>query len=79
MLFPNPTSDQLFLRLESSTSFQAGVNVIDQEGTVVLTRSVDISAGTDILNFDVSRMSSGVYQLRIMSEDGYIARKFIKR
>ncbi len=79
MIFPNPTSDQLYLRLESSTSFQANVDVIDQKGAVVLTKSAGISAGSDVLNFDVSRLRSGVYQMRIITEDGFVARKFIKR
>ncbi|WP_299048901.1 choice-of-anchor V domain-containing protein [uncultured Polaribacter sp.] len=72
-LFPNPASDQLTIQLPSGSE-QATVQFFDYLGRLALTQ--EISFGNEEIN--VSNLNSGVYLLRVLSDDKIGSQKFVK-
>ena len=72
-VFPDPTSNQL--RITNHESQITSIEIVDVLGRVVLSQH---SAENNI-TLDVSGYSSGVYFVRMTTEDGIKAEKFIKK
>ena len=73
-IYPNPTSGHFAVSLiefDASTRVQ----VLDFSGRVVL----ENLATESIMNLDISNQPSGVYIVKILSEDGVATRKIIKQ
>ena len=70
-VFPNPASDYLSFEMEN---IAAEIDVLDVNGRVILTN-------IELTNFqmDVSILSSGVYFVKIKSENESVLRKFVKQ
>jgi hypothetical protein len=72
VLFPNPTSGMIHIELPNTIRCQ----VIDLTGNILSETSVS-SPGFDI---DLSRLSSGMYLLKVLTEDGKtMYRKVVKQ
>jgi len=72
-LFPNPAAERLTIQLPSGSN-SATVQLFDYVGRLALTQ--DISLGNE--NVNVSNLNSGVYLLRVMSNDKIGTQKFVK-
>ncbi|MBI1287811.1 MAG: T9SS type A sorting domain-containing protein [Flavobacteriales bacterium] len=70
-VYPNPTTDRLYLQLPVQEYEQ--ISVTDIQGKTVLNFS-----STD-RNLDVSSLSDGIYMLQIASSGGIATRKFVIR
>lgn len=68
LVFPNPSSNQFSVQLKSdSVKYYGGrINLSDQFGRILLTNKVN----SDLIHFDVSNLSSGLYFLTIQTESG---------
>lgn len=72
VIYPNPTQDKLSFNLDKSFQLQKIV-VVDNNGKVV--KSFDTNISNDI---NVSDLSSGIYFVQFISEQGTVTKKFIK-
>jgi hypothetical protein len=72
---PNPTSGNFNLQFTTTTAKQVQVSVLNSNGSVIETRSVN--GGKQSLNFDLNNQPSGLYFVRIVSEEGEIVKKMI--
>jgi minor extracellular serine protease Vpr len=61
-LYPNPTSDKLFVQLEGSQPTAAIATVISPEGRSVLQQNLDLNGGTWL---NLSQLPAGVYLVQI--------------
>ena len=63
-IFPNPTSDVLKLELKDHFGESVKVMIFDTKGTQLLTNTIK-EISTDIIEFDVSKYTSGTYYVNI--------------
>jgi len=71
-IFPNPTSD--FIYLHSSSPLNGKLEILDINGKCVINRNI-----IDINRVNVSNLTSGVYILNYSDQNINISKKFIKQ
>ena len=72
-IFPNPAQDVINIESENLEG-QLHYNIVDVEGRIIEERDLD---GNTI---DVSGLASGVYMLKLQTENGAVeTRKFVKK
>jgi hypothetical protein len=79
LLFPNPATDQLGLRLNSDASRTLQLDVLDLAGRPVLALDQWAVQGSGWRNWDISGLARGTYLLRITGEKGSWATRFVKQ
>jgi hypothetical protein len=72
-MYPNPATSELNIQLPSDAN-EAIVEFYDTMGRLSLSKKITKSN----LNINVSSLSSGIYLLKVLSEDKIGAQKFIK-
>lgn len=78
LLFPNPVTDQLGLRLSSDAARTLNLQVLDLSGAVVMDLNSWPVSGTAIRQWDIGELASGAYLLRITGADGSWTTRFVK-
>jgi hypothetical protein len=77
-IFPNPVNDRIYVQVESPTSGNIELNIIDLTGKKVLTGSYFISAGRTSINIDVDKnLSPGIYLLQITGITNYRSKIYL--
>lgn len=79
MLFPNPATGQLGLRLNSDAMHTLQLDVLDLAGRPVLALDQWAVQGSGWRNWDISGLARGTYLLRITGEKGSWATRFVKQ
>lgn len=79
LLFPNPVTDQLGMRLNSDAARTLNMQVLDLSGSLVLDLSAWSVNGSGYRNWDMSSLASGTYLLRIVEADRIWSTRFVKR
>jgi hypothetical protein len=77
VLSPNPTSDQLYVQFELPAAGSARLDVLTIDGKI-LSNLIDksLSAGPQVVTYDVRTLPAGLYLLRFRVEDGVMVRRF---
>jgi hypothetical protein len=80
VLFPNPTSDQVHLRLMVRNSLIAHVDIVDSHSFVVEKLERKCQKGYNDLIIPVASLAPGIYMLRVWSEinNSAVVQKFVK-
>ena len=76
-VFPNPASNEIFIRFYSSTASIMSSEFLDMDGKVLISENLPATIGWNKKSVDVSGLQSGVYLLRLISTDGIIIRKIV--
>lgn len=71
-VFPNPTSGNLNIQLESTSATSLQIRVSDILGKTVLQKTQDVFEGGQLLNLDLHTIDNGLYLITIQEGD-YIA------
>lgn len=79
LLFPNPATDQLGIRLNSTRDHLLRVEVLDMQGRVVLDHGNWTVHGSAWGNWDIHALASGSYMLRLTGTDGAHSTRFVKQ
>ncbi|HRH38052.1 MAG TPA: T9SS type A sorting domain-containing protein, partial [Flavobacteriales bacterium] len=79
VLFPNPVTDELGLRLRTDETHTLNLQVLDLSGALVKDLSNWSVAGSTYRNWDVSALASGSYLLRITDGSGTWSTRFVKQ
>lgn len=79
LLFPNPATDQLGLRLNSTSGHDLRVEVLDMQGRVVLDHGRWTVQGSAWRNWDIQSLARGSYMLRLTSAEGTHSTRFVKQ
>ncbi|MBK8226121.1 MAG: T9SS type A sorting domain-containing protein [Flavobacteriales bacterium] len=79
VLFPNPITEQLGLRLNADAARTLNLQVLDVSGAVVQDLSTWSVSGSAYRNWDISALASGSYLLRITDEDRIWSTRFVKQ
>lgn len=69
-LYPNPTSDILYLDLTSEKATQVNMTIVDVMGRTVANQGIEsLVAGKNSLNIDVASLVQGTYFLKLRQQD----------
>jgi hypothetical protein len=77
-LYPNPTRDQVNIRLNASQGERVQVQIIDALGRLVVQQSFDLQTGLQTLSLPLSGLAPGSYQVLLQSPSGAIQRKTLQ-
>jgi Secretion system C-terminal sorting domain len=75
-LYPNPTTQNITLNLESNQTANLNISVMDALGNLC---STTLAQKGSLLNIDVSHLSSGIYFVRVQTSGRTTTQKFIKQ
>ncbi|MEM9547564.1 MAG: T9SS type A sorting domain-containing protein [Bacteroidota bacterium] len=79
ILFPNPVGNVLTVQISHSTSASGTYNIIDISGRQIKKGIVHLHDGLNTLNINVASFETGLYFLRLPSDNGFKIQKFIKQ
>lgn len=74
---PNPVKNSLFINLETSTTSDVQIAVVDITGRVLKTQHIQLN-GSIRQEIDVNHLSTGVYFVKVKHGEGIAVKKFIK-
>jgi hypothetical protein len=75
-VYPNPSNGEVSVALQSNTSANAQLRVIDLTGNVVYHSSINIVPGKNTLPLDIN-LSSGIYMVEVHTMGGLVTEKII--
>ncbi len=76
-LFPNPATDNLMIDLSAVKEQKVSIHILDMQGKVV--KSVESVVATTNNTIDIANLATGNYMLNVITKEGIITRKFIKK
>ena len=76
-LFPVPANDVLTVDINSATYSNATISITDNLGRLVYRFDTDLASGSNVMEIDVSNYTSGVYMLKVESENSIESVKMI--
>lgn len=77
VIMPNPVRGTLQVSVESAEQMEAGLQITDAQGKMMLQRKQNINAGITNLSFaETENWAAGVYYFILNTESGVITRKF---
>ncbi|MEM6964360.1 MAG: T9SS type A sorting domain-containing protein [Bacteroidota bacterium] len=77
-IFPNPTTAQLFVQLDFQVAVGDYFELYALDGKVLLRDQ--LSSNDELVELDLSKLQTGMYLLKITSQEGVVAKKvFVKR
>jgi hypothetical protein len=77
-VFPNPVKEELFTGIRNSMLGEGLITITDFSGKVVKQEWVNLSDGYNLISLDVKYLSSGIYLIKIISNDIKFVGKFVK-
>ncbi len=79
-IFPNPASEEIFIKIESINEVTTSLHIYDVSGKIVLSKKVDLEPGFNYLEVDIASFASGIYQLHLVDENGQMKyQNFVKQ
>jgi hypothetical protein len=75
LIYPNPANDQITLNFGLPIG-KAEISVFDIQGRLMISKSV---ASKVIVNIDLDKLGSGIYIIRVASENHLMNSKFMKK
>ena len=77
--YPNPTKDVLNLNIQIVSAVNVTDEIYSFTGQTVLSKSLSLTKGENVIKLDISLLNSGLYTLRITSPGGIrIVQKVVK-
>jgi hypothetical protein len=77
LLYPNPTSNTVFISFEHSTENESLVKIFDMTGKIVKEEIVE--KNTNQREINISSLAVGIYQVRILSKNTNEVYEFVKQ
>jgi len=78
-LWPNPVNDRLNISFELDESITAKVQLTDLYGNKLQQSSELIKSKSHLLSYDMSEYPAGIYFASIMTEEGMMCKKILKK
>ncbi len=74
-VYPNPASNEVNVKIETSNSASSTIKVLNTLGQVVITKSVSLTAGLNTIPVDTKQLSSGIYYVSYDAPTGAVTKK----
>ena len=78
LLFPNPATNELWLRIEANTDQDLAAEVLDASGRLVKQAVRVVVARSSTIQMDLSDLASGRYQVRLNGAQGAKCLPFVR-
>ncbi|MBI5541055.1 MAG: S8 family serine peptidase [Bacteroidia bacterium] len=79
-IFPNPTTDALFVEFNSSKSLKGNIEIYDVTGKVQMSKKFNNVFGNNyIINLNVEQLNSGIYFCKVLTDEKVIVKSFVKQ
>lgn len=78
-LFPNPTIDELTVRLSIQDAMDFDVKVVDLSGKAIDTFRIHGKPGTNDIMISTTDLAQGMYLVEVVSGSGKVVKQFVKR
>lgn len=78
-VYPNPVTERCLISFVSSSRTQAELTIVDMQGKTVFSRRILLNEGENLFETETGNLSSGLYFVRIHSEQGVFVYKIVKR
>jgi hypothetical protein len=75
LIYPNPANDRITLNFGSPVE-KAIISIFDVQGRLIISKSV---ANTAIENLEIDQFGSGIYLIKVASENHLLNSKFMKK
>ena len=75
VLYPNPATSQVQIRVADSRLVGAEMHIFDAYGKIVATSVLE----SNMAQVDVSHLANGIYLVRINATEGVVTKRFVKR
>ena len=69
VLFPNPAKDILQLQIESNQKATLNLQVLAQDGKIVLSKQLTVQQGSSLQSLNISQLAAGHYFLHVFPAD----------
>lgn len=76
-LYPNPANDNMNIDINMTEHAAAQIVAYDLSGQVLINENKDLAAGSNILTYDVTNWSNGVYFVRVASGNSVNTMKIV--
>ncbi|MFT6138101.1 MAG: hypothetical protein ACJASM_000795 [Salibacteraceae bacterium] len=76
-IYPNPTTGNPTLRINSENSFEATIKVVSVTGAVVSNSSASVAAGSNEIAIEMNSLEEGMYFVEVSSQVGMVVRQSI--
>lgn len=80
-LYPNPSSDQLTIQLNTGITENVKIQAIDFSGKVILNKLYSVSSGINTINLNIKSWLPELYFIRVVNNNNKLmfAQKFVKQ
>lgn len=79
LIFPNPTQDQLNIRVETNSQLRLDVEILNQHGQAVRVYQNGLSSMNGQLSMDLTNLAAGVYFVKLSNAEKFVTHKFVKQ
>jgi PKD repeat protein len=79
VLYPNPADAEVALELSLATDADLQVRIVDLSGKEIQVYQIQGQSGANVILFDTSNLSQGMYMVEIVGAGGVVVKPFIKR
>ncbi len=73
--YPMPTKGEFVCEFDLQKPTASTLTVFDLAGRKLLSQNEELVSGSNKINFDLNNLSSGIYFLKIQTEDGFVTKK----
>jgi PKD repeat protein len=77
-VFPNPSSEQITLEMESPVQMDANIYLYDLSGRIVLMENSNINKGKNRISFNIGHLPDGLYYFNLRSDSHNETIKWLK-
>lgn len=76
-LFPNPASDNVYLKVNSTKNADAKVMIYNSLGSAISEKNITLSEGKNKIDFNTESLSAGIYFVNIRTGKTTVTRKLV--
>ena len=77
IIYPNPSSGKIFLKMESPETTTVQFELIDLLGKKLMDRMINLNAGQNLNEITLENVNNGIYMIRLRTGNGTINQKII--
>ncbi len=78
-IYPNPVNDKLTIELNSTIAGKASITITSTDGKTVQQLITALQSGNNKITMPVEGLVSGIYSLRVNTNEGQQVMKFVKQ
>jgi len=76
-MYPNPATDQLTVEVPMQADLDVAISILDVSGKTAIQQTRALSKGDNRMDFDLSRLSNGVYFVQVRNGENTHTRKLV--